>query len=339
MALHIQQRQIVTSDAGGKQSKSKEMKQAKGSQFGGSASQFSSNRKNRFSKGLPEGLWGYIFIAPWLIGLLVLTLGPMLQSLYLSLTNYHLLEQPKWAGLANYKEILIDDKTFVQSLEVTFKYVLFSVPLKLIFALLVAMLLYRSIRGMSFFRSVYYLPSLIGGSVAIAAIWRNIFGMDGAVNKLLAWFGVPPMDWINLPDTSLTTLIILSVWQFGSAMVIFLAGLKQIPNDLYEAAAVDGATKIRIFFKITIPMLTPIILFNLVMQTINSFQMFTQAFVVTKGGPIDSTLVYALYLYQKAFVFFDMGYASALAWILMLIIAVATALIFITSRKWVHYEN
>ncbi|MFD0961906.1 carbohydrate ABC transporter permease [Paenibacillus chungangensis] len=289
--------------------------------------------------GLSEAFWGYVFVAPWLIGLFALTLGPMLQSLYLSMTRYHLLESPKWTGLANYKEILLEDDTFVQSLGVTFRYVLFSVPLKLAFALLVAMLLYRSIRGMAVFRSIYYLPSLIGGSLAIAAIWRNIFGMEGVVNKLLAFFGVAPMDWINLPDTSLTTLIALAVWQFGSAMVIFLAGLKQIPNDLYEAAAVDGSSRIRTFFSVTIPMLTPIILFNLVMQTINSFQMFTQAFVITKGGPIDSTLVYALYLYQKAFVFFEMGYASGLAWILMLLIAAATAVIFITSRKWVHYEN
>lgn len=297
-------------------------------------------RHNAFKPGsIKEGLWGYIFISPWLIGLLVLTLWPMLQSLYLSLTQYHLLESPHFIGLGNYQEIFSSDKSFAQSLKVTFIYVLFSVPLKLAFALLVAMLLYQSIRGMSLFRAIFYLPSLIGGSVAIAAIWRNLFGVDGIINKGLALFGVTPVDWINMPDTSLSTLITLSVWQFGSAMVIFLAGLKQIPKDLYEAASVDGSGRLRTFFKITLPLLTPMILFNLIMQTINSFQMFTQAFVVTKGGPIDSTLVYALYLYEKAFVFFDMGYASALAWILLIIIAVFTALLFATSKRWVHYEN
>lgn len=288
---------------------------------------------------IKEGYWGYIFISPWLIGLLVLTLWPMLQSLYLSLNQYHLLESPHFIGLGNYQEIFSSDKSFAQSLKVTFIYVLFSVPLKLAFALLVAMLLYQSIRGMSLFRAIFYLPSLIGGSVAIAAIWRNLFGLDGVINKTLAWFGATPVDWINMPNTSLSTLITLSVWQFGSAMVIFLAGLKQVPKDLYEAASVDGSGKLRTFFKITLPLLTPMILFNLIMQTINSFQMFTQAFVVTKGGPIDSTLVYALYLYEKAFVFFDMGYASALAWILLIIIAVFTALLFATSKRWVHYEN
>jgi len=286
-----------------------------------------------------EGLWGYAFISPWLIGLFLLTLIPMAQSLYFSLTNYHLLESPHFTGFGNYEEIFMNDKTFVQALKVTFIYVLVSVPLKLAFALCVAMLLYQSVKGMSIFRSIYYLPSLIGGSVAIAAIWRNLFGYDGLVNKVLGTFGIPTTDWINLPNTSLSTLIVLSIWQFGSSMVIFLAGLKQIPKDLYEAAAVDGASKIRIFFRMTLPMLTPIILFNTVMQTINSFQMFTQAFVITKGGPIDSTLVYALYLYQKAFVFFDMGYASALAWILLAIIGIATIIIFGTSKKWVHYEN
>ena len=288
---------------------------------------------------IKDGYWGYIFIAPWLIGLFVLTMWPMLQSLYLSLNNFHLLESPTFTGLGNYKEIFTNDKSFAESIKVTFIYVLFSVPLKLIFALLVAMLLLQSIRGMSLFRAIFYLPSLIGGSVAIAAIWRNLFGLDGIINKGLAVFGMTPIDWINTPDTSLSTLITLSVWQFGSAMVIFLAGLKQIPKDLYEAASVDGSTKVRTFFKITLPMLTPMILFNMIMQTINSFQMFTQAFVITKGGPIDSTLVYALYLYQKAFVFFDMGYASALAWILLVIIAVITAVIFGTSKRWVHYEN
>ncbi|MBD2864770.1 carbohydrate ABC transporter permease [Paenibacillus oceani] len=286
-----------------------------------------------------EPLWGYAFISPWLIGFFVLTIGPLSQSFYLSLTEYNLLELPNWIGLDNYKEILTEDGEFRKSLQVTLTYVALSVPLKLIFALLVALLLFRALRGMSLFRAVFYLPSLIGGSVALSAIWRNLFGMDGILNRIVGWFGFQGMDWINNPGTALYTLVLLAVWQFGSSMVIFLAGLKQIPRDLYESASVDGASKIRTFFAITLPMLTPIILFNLVMQIIGSFQMFTQAFIVTKGGPINSTLVYALYLYQKAFAYFNMGYASALAWILLVIIAICTALIFWSSRRWVHYET
>lgn len=293
---------------------------------------------SRWNKWI-EPIWGYVFISPWLIGFFVLTIGPLSQSFYLSLTQYNLLELPQWVGLANYKEILAEDDTFWKSLQVTLTYVGLSVPLKLMFALLVALLLFRAIRGMSIFRAVFYLPSLIGGSVALAAIWRNLFGMDGFMNRILGFFGLQGLDWINTPGTSLYTLVLLAVWQFGSSMVIFLAGLKQIPRDLYESASVDGASKVRSFFAITLPMLTPIILFNLVMQIIGSFQMFTQAFIVTKGGPINSTLVYALYLYQKAFAYFNMGYASALAWILLAIIGICTALIFWSSKRWVHYET
>lgn len=286
-----------------------------------------------------EPLWGYAFISPWLIGFFILTIGPLSQSFYLSLTQYNLLELPEWIGFDNYKEIVTNDSVFWKSLQVTLTYVVLSVPLKLIFALMVALLLFSSIRGMSLFRAIFYLPSLIGGSVALAAIWRNLFGMDGVLNRIAGFFGIQGIDWINTPGTSLYTLVLLAVWQFGSSMVIFLAGLKQIPRDLYESASVDGASKVRTFFAITLPMLTPIILFNLVMQIIGSFQMFTQAFIVTKGGPINSTLVYALYLYQKAFAYFDMGYASALAWILLTLIAFCTILIFWSSKKWVHYET
>jgi multiple sugar transport system permease protein len=288
---------------------------------------------------LKEPIWGYIFISPWLLGLFLLTVGPMSQSFYLSLTHYNLLEVPSWVGFENYKEIFTSDKDFLKALKVTLTYVVFSVPLKLIFALLVAILLAKAIRGMSVFRAIFYLPSLIGGSIAISAIWRNLFGMDGFINKFVSLFGIQGLDWINTPETSLYTLVLLAVWQFGSAMVIFLAGLKQIPRDLYESASVDGSSKFRSFFAITLPMLTPIILFNLVMQIIGSFQMFTQAFIVTKGGPINSTLVYALYLYQKAFTYFNMGYASALAWILLTIISVFTVLIFWSAKFWVHYET
>jgi multiple sugar transport system permease protein len=214
-----------------------------------------------------------------------------------------------------------------------------SVPLKLIFALLVAMILNKKLKGISLYRTLIYFPSLIGSSVAVAILWSNIFGKDGLVNQILSLIGIEGKNWIGNPNTALATLVLLVVWQFGSSMVIFLAGLKQIPPELYEASAVDGATKIRQFFSITLPMLSPVILFNLVLQIIGSFQMFTQAFVITKGGPLESTYMFALYLYEKAFNRFEMGYASALAWIMLVIIAAITAIIFATSKFWVFYES
>ncbi len=282
---------------------------------------------------------GYLFISPWLLGLFLLTLYPMVQSLYFSFTDYSLLEAPHWIGIENYQKIFLEDKLFYKSLTITILFVVISLPLKLITALLMAMFLNQKIKGMSIYRTLVYLPSLIGTSVAVAILWSNIFGKDGMVNHIFALFGIGGKSWIGSPDTALGTLILLIVWQFGSSMVIFLAGLKQISPELYEASAVDGATKIRQFFSITLPMLSPVILFNLILQTIGSFQMFTQAFVITKGGPIQSTYMFTLYLYDRAFAGFEMGYASALAWILLIIIALFSALIFISSRYWVFYES
>ncbi|MCL6459005.1 MAG: sugar ABC transporter permease [Gorillibacterium sp.] len=283
----------------------------------------------------------FLFLIPWLIGFFGLTLGPMLFSFYLSLTKYNLLNSPKWLGLDNYKEIFTNDDSFYQSLSVTFKYVLFSVPLKMIFALLVAMALNKGIRALGVYRTVYYIPSLLGGSVAIAIVWRKIFDGDGLFNHFLSWFGIEGPAWISHPDYILSTIITLSVWQFGSAMVIFLAGLKQVPADLYEAAQVDGASKTRQFFKITFPMLSPVIFFNLIMGIINSFQAFTPGYVIGdgRGGPVNSTMFYTLYLYLKGFSFFDMGYAAALAWIMLIIIALFTSIVFITSKYWVFYGD
>lgn len=282
---------------------------------------------------------GYLYIMPWLAGFFLLTVWPMLQSAYFSLTDYSLLEPAKWVGLRNYQKIFTDDQSFVNSLRATSLYVLFSVPLKLAAALLIALLLSKNLRGMHLYRTVIYFPSLIGASVAVAVLWNNVFGVNGLVNQLLRLLGIEGQNWIATPSTALGTLIILAIWQFGSSMVVFLAGLKQIPGVYYEAAAVDGAGKIRTFFSITLPLLSPIILFNLVLQTINSFQMFTQAFIITKGGPVETTYMYALFLFDKGFAHLQMGYASALAWILLVIIAVVTALIFATSRAWVHYET
>jgi multiple sugar transport system permease protein len=295
-------------------------------------------KKSKVQSHSYAALAGYLFISPWLLGFLILTLWPMIQSLYYSFTDFSLLEPPKWIGPDNYKE-MAHDRFFYNSLKVTFTYVLLSVPAKLTAALLVAMLLNRKIKGISFYRTIIYLPSLIGGSIAVAILWKNIFGLDGFINNIIPLLGIEPKNWIGTPDTALGTLIILRCWQFGSAMIIFLAGLKQVPGEMYEAAAVDGAGKVRQFFNITLPMLSPVILFNLVMGVIQAFQMFTSAFIITNGGPLNSTEVYALYLYDQAFTSFRMGYASALAWILLLIVVIVTSINFFASKYWVFYET
>ncbi|OLT07742.1 ABC transporter permease [Pseudonocardia sp. CNS-004] len=284
----------------------------------------------------------WLFLIPWLVGIGGITLGPMIASLYLSFTDYNLLGRRNFVGLENYVRAFSDDPRFVHAATVTLEYVLISVPLQLAFALAIAVLLNRGLRGLALYRSVYYLPSLLGSSVAIALLWRQIFGSEGLVNQALAAAGLTGMpNWIATPEFALGTLIVLNVWTFGSPMIIFLAGLRQVPHELYEAAAVDGAGAWTRFWRITIPLLSPVIFFNLVLQMIHSFQAFTQAYIISggTGQPVDSTLFYTLYLYQKAFTDFDMGYASAMAWILLLVIALFTWLAFGTSRKWVFYAG
>jgi pectin-derived oligosaccharide transport system permease protein len=284
---------------------------------------------------------GYLFLVPWLAGFFGLTLGPALASLYLSFTDFDLVRDPRWLGAANYVRIATADPKFTAAMRVTFLYVGLAVPLKLGFALAIAMLLNKGIRGLPIYRAMFYLPSLLGASVAIAVLWRQLFAGNGLVNQVLAPFGIEGPSWISNPDYSLYTLVVLSVWQFGSPMIIFLAGLRQIPKDVYEAAAIDGVGWGRRFWNITLPMLTPVVFFNAIVQTIDAFKAFTPAFIISAGtgGPIDSTLFYTLYLYQEAFAYFRMGYASALAWILVLIIAAFTAFSFLTSRYWVHYSD
>lgn len=284
---------------------------------------------------------GYGFLTPWLIGFFFLTVGPAAISFYLSFTDFDLLTAPSWLGAANYQRILGGDTKFMASMRVTFFFVILSVPLKLALALLVAVALNKGLRGLSAYRAIFYLPSLLGASVAIAMLWRQLFAGDGLVNMFLANFGIIGPSWISNPNYSLWTLVALSVWQFGAPMIIFLAGLRQIPSDLYEAASLDGARWWRQFTRITMPMITPVIFFNFIMQTIESFKSFTPAFVVSggTGGPVNSTMFYTLYLYQEAFGFFRMGYASALAWILLVIIGVFTAISFLSSKYWVHYDN
>ncbi|MGC0142144.1 carbohydrate ABC transporter permease [Pseudactinotalea sp. Z1732] len=296
-------------------------------------------RKGRRSVRRQEGA-AHLFMLPWLVGLVVITSIPMLASLYLSFTDYNILSSPTFVGAENYQRLL-DDVRFWNASRVTVMYVLISVPLQLAFALAIALVLDKGLKGLTIYRSAYYLPSLLGGSVAVAVLWRQIFGHNGLVNQVLGLIGIEGTNWLQNPSTSLSTLIVLNVWTFGSPMVIFLAGLRQIPEELYEAARVDGASVVRQFRSITIPLLTPIIFFNLILQTIGSFQAFTQAHVVSggTGGPMDSTLFYTLYIYQQAFVNFDMGFASALAWVLLVVIGLITAVHFTLSKYWVFYGD
>lgn len=283
----------------------------------------------------------YLFLSPWVLGALLLTIGPMLASLYLSFTDYDLFTNPGWVGLENYRRLFADDPRFLTSVWVTVKYVLISTPLKLAAALAAALLLNRTSRASGVYRSAFYAPSLLGASVAVALVWRVIFDNDGIVDRTLSAFGVETGGWVSSPRYALLVIVGLAVWQFGAPMVIFLAGLKQIPRELYDASAVDGAGWWRTFRSVTLPMLSPVIFFNLVLETIHAFQAFTPAFVVSsgRGGPSDSTLFYTLYLYQKGFVEFRMGYASAMAWVLVLVIAVITAVLFRTARRWVFYAG
>jgi len=283
---------------------------------------------------------GYAFLAPWLLGFILFTAIPMILSFYFSFTQYDVLTPPKWVGLRNYIDMAKDPRVH-KSLQVTFTYVGLGVPLQVIFALFVAILLNRDRPGIRAYRAIYYLPSLFGGSVAVAILWRQVFNKEGLINQFLALLGVEGKNWIASPETALYTLIILLIWQFGSSMVIFLSGLKQISKEYYEAAMIDGAGRIRMLFSITLPLLTPLIFFNLVMGIINAFQAFTPAYIISggTGAPVDSTLFYTLYLYIKGFQHFSMGYASALAWVLLVIISIMTALMFLLSRFWVHYEE
>jgi multiple sugar transport system permease protein len=287
-----------------------------------------------------HNLAGYAFLAPWLIGIFGFTVIPMVYSGYLSLTKFNLLTDPQWIGLDNYVQLLSDDR-FLQSVKVTLIYVATSVPLKLAAALLVAIALNRGLKALGFYRSVFYLPSLLGASVAVSVMWRQIFSQEGLLNEFLSLFGIRGADWIGDPRYAVWTLVLLSAWQFGTPMLIFLAGLKQLPRDLYEAAALDGAGPFRTFFKITLPLLSPMVFFNLVLETINAFQTFTPAYVVSNGlgGPIDSTLLYTLYLYLKGFGSMQMGYASAMAWVLFAVIGAFTALYFWSARRWVTYAE
>ncbi|MGI5131265.1 carbohydrate ABC transporter permease [Pseudonocardia sp. CA-107938] len=288
-----------------------------------------------------EARAGYVFLSPWLLGLFGVTVGPMLYSLYLSFTDYDLLQDPEWVGLENYVRMFADDPTYWNSVKATLLFAVTSVPLKLAVALGVALLLNRARRGVGLYRSLFYVPSLLGGSVAIAIVWQTLFGGAGAINGLLGLVGIGGKSWINDPSTALGTLVLLAAWQFGAPMVIFLAGLKQIPAEMFEAAALDGAGRFSTFWHVTLPLLSPVLFFNLVLETIAGFQGFTAAFVISggQGGPADSTLLYTLYLYLRGFGDFQMGYASAMAWVFLVALGIVTALVFRSGSLWVHYAD
>ena len=295
------------------------------------------------NKGLRnDNLMGYLFIAPWLIGFFGLTLIPIVASLVLSFTDYSALGgSPNWVGLENFDRMFNNDPRYWRSVKATLYFAFTSVPLKLAFALLVAMLLNKAHKGVSIYRALYYTPSVVGGSIGVAVMWREIFGSKGLINVLLDGIGITGRTWLGDTDTAIWTLIILAIWQFGSPMLIFLAGLKQIPIEYYEAASIDGGGACAKFRHITWPMLTPVVFFNLVMQLIFSFLTFTQVYVVSGGNgrPLDTTLFYNIYVFNRAFHTYEMGYGAAMAWVMLAVVAIVTALLFRFSRYWVFYET
>jgi multiple sugar transport system permease protein len=281
-----------------------------------------------------------VFCLPFIIGFLVFLIIPMGISFYYSLCDYDILSPPEFVGLKNYIDMFTNDEVFWHSIKATLYFALVSVPLRLIFALLVAMILVKPTKATGFYRAAYYLPSIIGGSVAVAILWKRMFAPDGVVNSILGIFGIDTnFAWLSDTRTAIWTLILLAVWQFGSSMLIFLSALKQIPKSLYEAADVDGAGKVTKFFRVTLPLLTPTIFFNLVMQMINGFLAFTQSLIITQGKPMDTTLFYAVYMYQQSFSFSKSGYASAMAWVMLGIIAVITFVLFKTKKYWVYEQG
>ncbi|WP_068110488.1 carbohydrate ABC transporter permease [Tropicimonas marinistellae] len=282
---------------------------------------------------------GLAYVMPYVVGLLIFTAFPFLYSFYLSFTDYSLMSAPTWVGLDNYEKLFTRDRTFDKSLKVTLIYVFSTVPLKLAFALFIAVILNYRLKMINFFRTAYYVPSILGGSIAIAVLWRYIFADTGLVNMFIGVFGLEPVNWFGDPTNALFTITLLRCWQFGSAMVIFLAALQSIDKSLYEAAWIDGANQWQTFRNITLPLITPVIFFNMIMQTVQAFQEFNGPYIITEGGPLKSTYLLPLYIYEKAFKNFDMGYASAIAWVLFTIIMVLTLIAFWSSKKWVYYAG
>jgi multiple sugar transport system permease protein len=287
-----------------------------------------------------EAAWAYFFISPWILGFIFFTVGPMLASLYYSFTRYNIISSPQWTGLANYRDI-VKDPLFWKSLQVTVYYASLALPLGLLFGFFLAILLNQKIPGVNVWRTVYFLPSVIAG-VAVALLWIRIFNPKiGILNPSLAKFGIQGPGWLSDPQWAMPALVIMSLWGVGGGMIIYLAGLQGVPTALYDAAKVDGASLWQRFWYVTLPMMTPVIFYNLVMGLIGAFQYFTTVYVATggSGSPARATLFYNLYLYQNAFKYFEMGYASTMAWILFVIVLVLTMLVFRSSQVWVYYEG
>lgn len=289
--------------------------------------------------GRREAIWAYVLISPWIIGFIVFTAGPMIASLVLSMTNYDVVNTPMFLGASNYVKMFTQDRQFWHSLRVTLTYAVVAVPLGLLFGFMLALMLNAKIPAVSVWRTIYYMPSVVSG-VAVAILWSTLFNARfGIVNWVLSWFGIKGPAWLSSPDWALPALIIMSLWGVGGGMIIYLAGLQGIPTTLYDAAKVDGANSWHQLRHVTLPMMTPIIFYNLVMGVIGTFQYFTNAYVMTRGGPVEATLFYNLYLYFNAFSYMKMGYASALAWVLFVIVLLLTLLIFRSSAAWVYYEG
>ena len=287
-----------------------------------------------------QAVAGYVFVALFIIGFLSFMIIPMAMSFGFAFTRYNILSAPRFIGLENFKEMFTNDPVFWQSFKATMYYVVFSVPMRLIMALVIALLLVRKSKASGVYRALFYLPSIVGSSVAVAILWRRMFASDGVINSMLQAVGINcEIAWLGRTDTAIWTLIILAVWQFGSSMLIFLAGLKQIPVSLYEVADVEGANPFTRFFKITLPMLTPTIFFNLINQLINGFMAFTQSYIITQGRPRNSTLFYTVYMYQNSFTYNKMGYGCAMAWFMIVIVGALTLILFKSQNKWVYYES
>ena len=284
---------------------------------------------------------GYVFLLPWLLGFFGLTIGPMAVSLYLSFTDYDLFTAPNFIGFDNFVRMFTEDPVYIKSVQITLLYVLVGTPIKLAAALGVAMMLNYRNKGSAFFRSAFYAPSLIGASVSVAIVWRAMFSGDGPVDNTLSSIGINIGGWVGNVDLIIPMMILLAVWQFGAPMVIFLAGLKQVPQELYEAAEVDGAGPIRKFRSVTLPMLSAVIFFNLLLETIAAFQVFASAYIISNGsgGPAGMTNFYTVYLYKRGFADLQMGYASAMAWVLLLFVGVLAFVLFKTQKSWVHYSG
>ena len=294
--------------------------------------------RRRLGLGRREAIVGYLMLSPWIIGFLVFTLGPMIASLYFSFCDYKVIKPPQFIGLANYQRMFTDD-LFYKSLRVTTTYTVASVPLGIVTALLVAVLLNQQIWGVRVFRTIFYLPSVISG-VAVSLVFVWLFNHRfGILNFIIGLFGVRGPDWLGRPAWALWAFVLMSLWGVGGNMVILLAGLQGVPVSLHEAAQIDGASAWTRFWRITLPMISPAILFITIMSVIGSFQVFTQAYIMTGGGPANATLFYLLYLYRNAFAWFEMGYASALAWVLFLVVLVCTLITMRGSQRLVHYEG